>query len=176
MDPQLRPALLLALVVLGALLLALAPTLPQVLGRRAPPLVRVGVGCAHAVEVDGVLRCDRAAPRHLAELCGDEAAQSSAAIRSGDALRSASVCAANPKTRGGDWGRMAAEDLQALELPTNVNEAAPEELASLPRIGPVLAARIVAARPFASVAELARVRGIGPKTLAKLRRRARTSW
>jgi competence protein ComEA len=67
-------------------------------------------------------------------------------------------------------------DLKALGLPVNVNEASAEELASLPRIGPVLAARIIAARPFASVAELLGVRGIGPKTLAGLQRRARTSW
>jgi competence protein ComEA len=54
-----------------------------------------------------------------------------------------------------------------------VNSATPEELMRLPGVGPALAARIVAARPFASLDELLRVRGIGPKTLDKLRDRAR---
>ena len=42
----------------------------------------------------------------------------------------------------------------------------------MPGIGPVLSARIVEtrqARPFASVDELRRVKGIGVKTLEKLR-------
>ena len=97
-------------------------------------------------------------------------------IRSGDAITTKHLCAATSPARGVDWGRMAPEDLKALALPINVNEASAEELASLPRIGPVLADRLIAARPFASVADLLRVRGIGPKTLAKLQRRARTSW
>lgn len=49
------------------------------------------------------------------------------------------------------------------------NHASLPELEALPRVGPALAARIVAARPFARVAELERVRGIGPATLAQLR-------
>lgn len=54
----------------------------------------------------------------------------------------------------------------------NVNVAAESELQRLPGVGAVLAARIVAAReerPFAGVADLRRVPGIGPKTLEKLR-------
>jgi competence protein ComEA len=54
----------------------------------------------------------------------------------------------------------------------NVNTAAPEELDSLPGIGPVLARRIVAERqkrPFARVEDLRRVSGIGPKKLEALR-------
>lgn len=49
------------------------------------------------------------------------------------------------------------------------NTATEAELTSLPRIGPSLAARIVAHRPFASVDELVRVPGIGPATLERLR-------
>jgi competence protein ComEA len=55
----------------------------------------------------------------------------------------------------------------------DLNRAGPEELESLPRIGPTLAGRIIEDRerrgPFASVEELARVRGIGPATIAALR-------
>ncbi|MCA9660067.1 MAG: helix-hairpin-helix domain-containing protein [Myxococcales bacterium] len=167
------PALRLAIVAVVGILVALAPTLPAALGLRRSPLVRVGARCEHAVEIDGVLRCDQTAPRRVADLCGDTTPTT---IRSGDAITTKHLCAATSPARGVDWGRMAPEDLKALALPINVNEASAEELASLPRIGPVLADRLIAARPFASVADLLRVRGIGPKTLAKLQRRARTSW
>jgi competence protein ComEA len=55
------------------------------------------------------------------------------------------------------------------DAPIDLNRATPEELARLPGIGPTLAKRIVEGRPFASVAELRRVKGIGAKTLEKLR-------
>jgi len=51
------------------------------------------------------------------------------------------------------------------ETRTNVNTAGPDELRSLPGIGPVLAERIILNRPFASVQELVDVLGIGPITL-----------
>ena len=48
----------------------------------------------------------------------------------------------------------------------NINTASAEELRRrLFRVGPALAARIVAARPFQSVEEITRVRGIGPRIL-----------
>ncbi|GIV64470.1 MAG: hypothetical protein KatS3mg045_1809 [Bellilinea sp.] len=50
-----------------------------------------------------------------------------------------------------------------------VNRATVDELASVPGIGPALAERIVAARPFASVEELTRVSGIGPASLEKIK-------
>lgn len=56
--------------------------------------------------------------------------------------------------------------------PLDINAATAEQLQALPGVGPKLAERIVAERakrPFASVEELRRVGGIGPKTLAKLR-------
>ncbi|MFO0842870.1 MAG: helix-hairpin-helix domain-containing protein [Gemmataceae bacterium] len=55
------------------------------------------------------------------------------------------------------------------DAPVNLNRATPEELARLPGIGPTLAKRIVDARPFAAVGELRRVKGIGAKTLERLR-------
>ncbi len=55
----------------------------------------------------------------------------------------------------------------------SINSATAEQLESLPRIGPALAARIVAHRtehgPFRSVDQLGEVGGIGPKILAGLR-------
>jgi len=59
------------------------------------------------------------------------------------------------------------------EEPIDVNSATAEELELLPRIGPTLAARVIAEReaagPFDSVEGLLRVRGIGPRTLERLR-------
>lgn len=54
----------------------------------------------------------------------------------------------------------------------NVNTASLDELMTLPRITETLARRIVAGRPYATVDELEKISGIGPKTLAGLRARA----
>ena len=50
----------------------------------------------------------------------------------------------------------------------NVNTATPAELEVLPGVGPKMAARIVAGRPFAGMADLDKVSGIGPSMLKKL--------
>lgn len=56
--------------------------------------------------------------------------------------------------------------------PVSLSSATAEQLETLPRIGPALAARIIAYRDahggFSSVDELGQVGGIGPKTLAGL--------
>ncbi|HEX3817605.1 MAG TPA: helix-hairpin-helix domain-containing protein [Chthoniobacterales bacterium] len=51
----------------------------------------------------------------------------------------------------------------------DINSASDDELESLPGVGPVLAAKIIAGRPFESADELQRVPGIGPKRYAHLR-------
>ncbi len=59
----------------------------------------------------------------------------------------------------------------AAEGVVNINTATPDQLGYLPGIGPAKAQRIVeyrAKRPFARPVELARVRGIGLKTVRKL--------
>ncbi len=51
----------------------------------------------------------------------------------------------------------------------NVNTATQEELEALPGIGPVIARRIIEGRPYRSVDELDRVKGIGKKRLDEIR-------
>ncbi|MBO6937139.1 MAG: helix-hairpin-helix domain-containing protein [Deltaproteobacteria bacterium] len=53
--------------------------------------------------------------------------------------------------------------------PIDVNHASQADLELLPRVGPAIAGRIVAARPFTSIEDLQRVRGIGPRTVERLR-------
>lgn len=56
--------------------------------------------------------------------------------------------------------------------PLDINAASETELQRLPGIGPTLSKRIVEARedrPFSSVEDLRRVKGIGPKTLENLK-------
>jgi competence ComEA-like helix-hairpin-helix protein len=51
----------------------------------------------------------------------------------------------------------------------NVNTATAAELEALPGIGPVIAWRIIEGRPYRSVEELERVKGIGKRRLEEIR-------
>jgi competence protein ComEA len=53
--------------------------------------------------------------------------------------------------------------------PLDVNAASEADLQRLPGVGPVTARKIVAARPFREPDDLLRVKGIGPKTMDRLR-------
>ncbi len=50
----------------------------------------------------------------------------------------------------------------------DINHASVVELETLPGVGPAMAARIIAGRPYSKVEDLKRVKGIGDKTLEKL--------
>lgn len=62
---------------------------------------------------------------------------------------------------------------QSVLAPLNLNQATVEQLDELPGIGPALAGRIVAWRdengPFQQIEQLRKVKGIGERTLARLR-------
>ena len=53
--------------------------------------------------------------------------------------------------------------------PINVNTASEAELEALPGVGPVIARRIIEGRPYRSVEDLVRVKGIGRKRLEHIR-------
>jgi DNA uptake protein ComE-like DNA-binding protein len=120
------------------------------------------LACERAQVIDAELRCDAELLADVSELCGDD---QSHPLMPGDEVTHA--CTSTLVTR------MSPEQLAALEQPVDVNAASAEEIASLPGIGPTIASRIVAGRPYASIDELLDVEGIGPKRLDALRPRAR---
>ncbi len=130
--------------------------------------------CDTAIIVDGQLRCDDEVPARVDALCPASAPVASENPRGGDVFDTARLCARGQLDDAPSRGRsrMAPDDLVALGQPVDINRASPEELTSLPRIGPVLARRIVEGRPYARLEDLLRVRGIGPATLRRLRSRA----
>jgi len=58
---------------------------------------------------------------------------------------------------------------QALTAPVDLNTATSSELQSISGVGPVLAEKIIAGRPYKNVDDLLRVSGFGPKLLEKIR-------
>lgn len=62
----------------------------------------------------------------------------------------------------------AAPHALAVGARVSLNHASVAELEALPGVGPALAARIIAARPFQDVEALDGVRGVGPKSYARL--------
>ena len=125
--------------------------------------------CETAVFVDGALRCDRELEALVHE-CSD--VKGTGTLRPGPTRPL--------EWRAGDLvrgcqrvGRMSPADLAALQQPVWINHASVQELTSLPGIGPTLAGRIAAGRPYATIDSLIRVKGIGPYRLAAVRARVR---
>ncbi len=70
---------------------------------------------------------------------------------------------------GKDSGRMAGPALRLLGLAVDLNQSSVEDLQALPGVGPKLAERISAARPYRCPSDLKEVEGIGPRRWAELR-------
>jgi Helix-hairpin-helix motif len=144
---------LLAVLLLCGLGVECRPREAPSVGLPRPPPAGAGVGgCPVAVEAAGV-----------GVGCLDEAEALKAALRAGDRL----ILDGGRVLRG----RMAPARLAAWRMPVDLNRASLDELASLDGVGPRLAERIAAARPFVSVEDVARVRGLGGVRLARLRER-----
>ena len=60
-------------------------------------------------------------------------------------------------------------NLLAGETVVNINTSTLKELQVIKGLGPVLSSRIVEGRPFAAVDSLINIKGIGVKTLAKIK-------
>jgi competence protein ComEA len=158
--------LLTALLATACLVLALLATLPRMTVRHVPiafeaPDISVSVG--GEVERPGVYSLPfRSRVADALELAGGMT----------DAAEASLVELAATLTTGDSVHVPAKVDGQGAER-ISLNSAAARELELLPGVGPVTAARIVAGRPYARLEELLRVKGIGEKTLERLRAHAR---
>jgi competence protein ComEA len=155
-------ALLAGLCAFGLVRRAGASSLPG----RLPPTCSVRVQ-VHGPEGFDQLACAAEVAAALRAAGRPEACPALAAQRDGArvTLTEAGSCATTV-------GRMAGPALRLLRLPIDINLASVEDLQALPGIGPGLALRLVAARPFRKISELQEVAGIGPKRLAALARAA----
>ena len=72
-------------------------------------------------------------------------------------------------TVSNDTAPLSLEKTKSLQGLLDLNTASKEELMSINGIGPVLSARIIAGRPYGTVDDLLKVKGIGPIRLEKFR-------
>jgi len=144
----------------------------------APPSLGAGrgLGCAEVVgvawgEAERAL-CAAELSGALAEAAAELGCEGGVAppLRPGDRLRLERGAGRSCLRR---LERLPGRALLALGLPIDLNMATPADLRALPGVGVKRAQRIVALRRalggFSEVEELEQVRGIGPKTLARLR-------
>ena len=57
--------------------------------------------------------------------------------------------------------------------PVDLNKASIEKLETLPGIGPETAKAIIKGRPYKTIDDLGRIKGIGPATIEKIRERSK---
>lgn len=160
-----RHGWILNLIVGALVLLAGLRLLPA----RSPPAApcRNPVGVHHRGMITVVCAQDARVP--LSELLARQGLTGCAAagvVRRGEMVKIAAGCKVSRAPLPGAISLV-------LGIPLDLNRATLAELILLPSIGPVLAGRIVRSRrergSFGSLQELTRVRGIGPRTVNKLR-------
>ncbi|MFN7144918.1 MAG: ComEA family DNA-binding protein [Myxococcota bacterium] len=146
-----RPLRASALVGLG-FALALLGARPEPVDARVVEIVGVPApGWYEADDLAAAARAAGAAPPAMA----------SAPVEDGDTVRLFAGWALPSRTP-------APMTTRAFGGRTSLNTATVAELEALPGIGPSLAARIVAGRPYRALGDLDAVKGIGPKKLAAL--------
>jgi competence protein ComEA len=158
--------LLTVLLASACLGVALMATLPRMTVRQVPIAFEepdITVSVAGEVERPGVYRLPfRSRVADALELAGGMTATAEASL-----LELAATL-----TTGDSVHVPAKIDGQGAER-ISLNSAAARELELLPGVGPVTAARIVEGRPYGRLEDLLRVRGIGEKTLERLRAHVR---
>lgn len=157
-----RETVLTAAFVGACLLLAAIGLAPHLHARRAPPVPEtpdLEVAVSGAVAAPGRYRLPWGS--RVADLIEAAGGPTATAVRE----------LVNPAAPLADGGRVHVPERGAAngDARVSINAAPLPVLETLPGIGPALAARIVAARPFHAVDGLLRVRGIGPATLERLR-------
>lgn len=159
LDPIRQLAVLLVVLSAGTLAPARTPEVP------ARVVYAPGQGWVDAANVPGLPgeTPDGAVLRYAWSQAVGAATPLGGAYPNADSARSISVAADSE----GATGDVAAGQV-ALGGRVSLNRASMASLEGLPGVGPALAARIVAGRPYRSAAELDRIKGIGPKTVEKL--------
>ncbi len=138
-----------------------------------PPLLRVYV--SGAVARPGVYRLPQGSiAQDAVEAAGGflpEAAQDGVnlaeVLRDGMEVHVPSAGESTPTPE--KHGRATKTPSPTVSWPIDLNTATKEELEALPRVGPSLAERIIAGRPYHSIEEIMKVPGIGEKTFAQIK-------
>lgn len=163
---------------------AQSPTSSPPVAGTTEPLAMVVVHVAGAVQAPGVYRLAEgsrvvdavAAAGGMTGAADVDVVNLAALLRDGERVYVPEVGETVPVVvagAGGGGGGEGGGDTAVAAGPVNLNTATADELDGLPGVGPATAAAIIAHRdahgPFASVDQLADVRGIGPAKLEALR-------
>lgn len=173
-----------AFLLAGLVYLAASPPRGEpVILREAPPPAPIIVHVVGAVRQPGVYTLPAGSRvRDALEAAGGASAAAdegklnlAAFLEDGEQLRVPQQVSAEDPLNPGPGEQAVAAERGPLEISIeiNINTASADELASLPGIGPVIAAEVVAYReehgPFAEIEEIQNVSGIGPATFEKIR-------
>ncbi len=92
----------------------------------------------------------------------------SAKSEDNDTAKAEAKSSAESAAESAKSGEQAAEAQPATKK-ININKATAKELESLPGIGPALSKRIIEGRPYKTIEDIKKVKGIGEKTFEKIK-------